>query len=405
MTHVPSLHRLIAVFLLVFTLSPFLFSRQPTIRAEDLERKKEGWFPLGLPFANGNTDFGFGAGGGLYLFYNGLRTNASGEPDPRFERWPYEIRIGFQLYFTTLGQQKHFLNLDVPRLGSDRTSLWVEAAWWTTLAENYFGIGGNTPGAVATPGFQQVTTETPYLTARLITDLIGDLSLVTSFKIRHATIRSRSNAVRDDGIVIGTTLFDLQKPIGLQGGWANQVTVGLQWDRRDFAPWPTRGSLVQLTYDGYPPYFSEHVFGRVNLEACGFLSLLPVLVLCGRVQASEILGDAPFWEYARIGGNDRLRGFVDRRFIDRAMVLANLELRFRALQWRIAREQFHLALVPFVDAGQVAPSLTASSMWQPWHLSSGLETILTWNLATHLNITAGFSEEGFAFALDTRVMF
>lgn len=386
-------------------LASFLWPRQPSLTPEDLQRKKEGWYPLGLPFANGNTDFGFGAGGGIYLFYTGHRTNAAGAPNPQFSRWPYEIRLGLQLYFTTLGQQKHFLNLDIPRLGSDRFALSAEASWWTTLAENYFGIGGNTPGPVSTPGYQQVTSETPYVTARLVSGLIGDLALLTAVKFRHARITSRSNARRDDGVVIGTTLFDEQRPAGWEGGWANSLTLGLVFDRRDFAPWPRKGMLAQLSYDGYPRGLSDQVFGRWNGEVSGFIPLAKPLVLCGRLSASEILGDAPFWEYARLGGNDRLRGFADRRFQDKSMILANLEARIRILDWRIKREQFHLALVPFVDFGQVAPSILSPLMWQGWHAAAGLETILTWNLSTHLNVTAGFSVEGFAFALDTRVLF
>jgi hypothetical protein len=157
--------------------------------------------------------------------------------------------------------------------------------------------------------------------------------------------------------------------------------------------------LAQLSYDGYPAGLSERVFGRWNAEASGFLPLAKTLVLCGRLSASEILGEAPFWEYARLGGNDRLRGFADRRFVDRSMILANLEARWRALQWRLGREQFHLALVPFFDVGQVAPSLLSPQMWQGWHPATGVEAILTWNLSTHLNLTFGFSAEGFAFAL------
>jgi len=381
------------------------WARQPSLSPEDLARKKEGWYPLGLPFANGNTDFGFGAGGGLYLFYTGHRTNADGSPNTEFARWPHEVRLGFQLYFTTLGQQKHFLNLDIPRLGNDRFSLSAEAAWWTTLAENYFGIGGNTPGLAAAPGYQQVTSETPYLTARLTSGLFGDLALLTAVKIRYARLVSRSNARRDDGVVIGTTLFDEEHPVGWEGGWANSATLGLVFDRRDFTPWPRKGVFAQLSYDGYPGGFSERVFGRWNGEFSGFVPLAKTLVACARVSASEILGEAPFWEYARLGGNDRLRGLADRRFLDRSMVLANLEARWRALDWRIRKEQFHLALVPFLDLGQVAPSILSPLMWRGWHLSTGFEAILTWNLSTHLNVTAGFSVEGFAFAVDTRVMF
>jgi outer membrane protein assembly factor BamA len=240
---------------------------------------------------------------------------------------------------------------------------------------------------------------------RLTSGLVGDFAVVTSVKMRHARIVSRSNAKRDDGLVIGSTLFDEQKPVGAGGGWANSLTLGIVFDQRDFAPWPRRGVLAEVIYDGYPAGLSDHVFGRASAGISGYLPVGKNWVVAGHLAASELFGDAPFWEYARLGGNDRNRGFADRRFVDQSALYFNLEGRWRVFGWRLKREQFHLSLVPFVDGGQVAPSLISPFLWSPWHFSTGLEVILTWNLATHLNITGGFSSEGFAFALDTRVMF
>ena len=37
----------------------------------NISKKKEGWYPTGLPLVNYSSDDGFGYGARAYLFYNG----------------------------------------------------------------------------------------------------------------------------------------------------------------------------------------------------------------------------------------------------------------------------------------------------------------------------------------------
>ena len=46
---------------------------------EDLAKKKEGWYPTGLPLVNFSTDAGLGYGARIFGYNNGLRT------DPHFD--------------------------------------------------------------------------------------------------------------------------------------------------------------------------------------------------------------------------------------------------------------------------------------------------------------------------------
>ena len=385
-------------------LSPLLDARPQALSPDNLERKKEGPSVVGLPFANYSTDAGFGLGGGAYWFESGTRMLSNGVSNREYFLWPYQARIGLQIFLTTLGQQRHFLNLDLPRLGDDRLALNVEIAYLRYLADAYYGRAVFSTNAVsASPlGYNTVTTEGLSLAAKVRWDLSDFLNLGGEWKTKRWGVKSRQGTLTDDGQRIGVTRFDVENPSGAQGGWIHTASLRLSIDRRDFAPYPTRGFLLTSWWDLSPPAVSDFAFTRFGVEADAFAHPWNPLVLALRLRGVRNFGDAPFFEWNGLGGNADLRGFAWRRFTDDATVLANAEARLRFLQWAWGREHFDLAVTPFADAGR------AGSAWfepGPWHLDAGFEFLLTWNLATHLNVTWGWSAEGLNFAIDTRLMF
>ncbi|MBE8355767.1 peptide-binding protein, partial [Leptospira interrogans serovar Pomona] len=66
---------------------PFQISEMRRLRPEDICKKKEGWFPTGLPLLNSDPNVGVGYGVRVFLINNGKKT------DPFFEYTPYRFRM------------------------------------------------------------------------------------------------------------------------------------------------------------------------------------------------------------------------------------------------------------------------------------------------------------------------
>ncbi len=128
------------VFAAAFLVSVFS-SNNSTFAArmsdEDLAKKREGWYPTGLPLVNFSSDTGLGYGLRLYLYNNGSKE------DPAFAYTPYSLQTYIQYFATTGGWQYHEWNVDKMKVfGSDfrvKTSLVFEKK----LNANYFERGEN----------------------------------------------------------------------------------------------------------------------------------------------------------------------------------------------------------------------------------------------------------------------
>ena len=125
------------------------------------------------------------------------------------------------------------------------------------------------------------------------------------------------------------------------------------------------------------PGLSTWNYGGINITVRGFTHLpvdVPVygnlgrrLVLANRFTVDGIVGDIPVQELARLGGSqdvyafggaDMGRGIRVQRFMGKAKVLDQAELRFRFYEFDAFEQQFALTLAGFIDLAMVASELT-----------------------------------------------
>ncbi|WP_423790279.1 DUF5982 domain-containing protein, partial [Leptospira ellisii] len=81
-------------------------NRERTVR--DISKKKEGWFPTGLPLLNSDPNVGVGYGVRFFLINNGKKS------DPFFEYTPYRFRMFAQYFNTTKNRQYQDISFDAP---------------------------------------------------------------------------------------------------------------------------------------------------------------------------------------------------------------------------------------------------------------------------------------------------
>ena len=144
---------------------------------------------------------------------------------------------------------------------------------------------------------------------------------------------------------------------GVQGATILGHRATFHYDTRDNLVSPTDGAQVtayaelnqNLRNDDHP------VFYRYEMEAKKLFpsdSKRMVLVVRGDIQLT--FGEqVPFYEQSSLGGQNNLRGYGVDRFIDKHLVVVNIEERIHVLRAKFLNVAAELEVAPFVDMGRV----------------------------------------------------
>ena len=200
--------------------------------------------------------------------------------------------------------------------------------------------------------------------------------------------------------------IDLFPPeAGLQDGdetnfSTNGVTLGLEYDNRDFATNPSRGSLTKLNVTrDFGAFDSLNSWTSLDISFSKYWDLGDSDKFAQRVFAATVWSAyAPTWDTelvspdfvrvsnrppgnrgAALGGVERLRGYPRGRFNDKAAIYYAAELRlipnwdpFR--DWPLIRNWpwRWWQVVGFVEAGRVAPSWNLGDLHDDLKWSAGI---------------------------------
>ena len=106
------------------------------------------------------------------------------------------------------------------------------------------------------------------------------------------------------------------------------VELSLVRDSRDNIIATFHGSLLQVTYNGIFVQDTGGSFNQTKLEGRKFFNPVSDVVFAFMFEAADTRGQAPFYLYPSLGGNDRLRGYEWSRFVDRSELLVQHDIRF-----------------------------------------------------------------------------
>jgi len=248
------------------------------------------------------------------------------------------------------GQQSINLSVGSPHLLNNRLLLLLRAGYDFDPQREFFGLGNSdVDGPVSTHLFQNLQGELA----------VGwrpfpRLSLNLEIGIRQVDIR---HGERKGDLPFTPVAFpDLP---GVDGGVVNPIALSLVWNTRDNIVRPTHGWRVLLkALHTDKALFSDFEFSRFFFDAGYLRSFNHARQIVGlRVNGEYIEGpthEIPFWELCELGGPDTLRGFYPHRFVGKARVLLNLELRSRLVEFDF-RDLWHVRIdgVVFGDTGRV----------------------------------------------------
>ena len=171
------------------------------------------------------------------------------------------------------------------------------------------------------------------------------------------------------------TLFDLYCQTGLirpdeKSGNVTQFKAGIIYDSKNYENDPTRGIYFEATLTAAPDFIDQHGYDHLTFTGV-FHHYVPIwgdhLTFCYRLGAQNLLaGDIPFYAmmntnflfYKKIyteayGGSTTGRGINRNSVIGAGVAWANVELRWRVVNFKFINQNWCVALNPMFDAGMV----------------------------------------------------
>lgn len=210
--------------------------------------------------------------------------------------------------------------------------------------ERFFGIGAGT----------HPSAETSFTSLRFIGSARRGLNVV-----EHLNVGVSVGLERDSVESIGVPGLPLAPATfpgapGMRGATLASQGVDVRYDDRTGGDYAERGFRADAGVTLLEGLDSSPTFARGNLQLRGVFSELPWLAGAARVAWTGVTSPrAPFYQQSSLGGSLLLRGFTDRRFVDRQAWTVELEQRIRLLRTRIFGVVADWRVDPFVAVGQV----------------------------------------------------
>ncbi len=313
-----------------------------------------------LPFAEGDTvnqsELKYGR---ERLYSTGLFTRVSFQPEPVGKRdmdlliyveeawyiWPYPV-VGFQdrdwrhLYFGAGIQDQNFQGREERLAGS--FALGYDPFASVSFSDPYFGPGRNyTFSAEGSYSYGQNFGVQTGSASGQFRDSFGNLKLEVGRRFGYystLTLGAAFNYVAKDADTTNLVL----SPTGTD--MFPSLNVSYTYDSRNLKVFATRGAYVYLALAKYGVGESLVNFGRLSLDASGFLSPSSMLTIAARVHANLSEGPRiPPYNHVFLGYNERIRGMFNTVSEGESIVGANLELRIPIIK----QMYFDIPDVPF----------------------------------------------------------
>jgi outer membrane protein assembly factor BamA len=352
---------------------------------------------------------------------------------------PYHWRLQAQAYVTVksgpdgleLPFQHHYLILDHPRAGVDALRLRLTARFRRQRNVGYYGLGNasrvevrpadlpeDAPQAQREAAFRFHQYDRIFPNLRLDARLelggaweafAGIGGVWNRIEVYPGSALARDLAAPDP----------VGRPIGDQEHGLAELLVGVVYDSRDDEITPSRGGFHELSLRGARTVAMSAAFAQLNGTARYFLALgTPRLVLAGRLMADLLVGDVPFYELTAHGGlfpddavagSRAIRGPPSQRWGGKLKLLGNLELRFKALDFRLFGLDSNLGGLAFFDTGRVwsepggDPALDGAGLGLKYGTGGGLR--LQWGATFVIRGDVGWSPDGLGIFLSVDHIF
>ena len=361
---------------------------------------KKGWKPFPFPVLGYNTDIGFQYGLALDLPYYG-----DGSTFPKYFHSFY-----LEASFTTKGGNIFQFFYDSEKL-IKKLRVTVDLSYLTEKALDFYGFNGYK--AVYNPSWES-DNNTDYKTRvfyrherklfKLAVSLQGRFfaehlrwfagatflnTVVGSVDIAKLNQGQKEEKKLPDtaGLFDNYVSWGIISPKEKDGGMNNFIKLGLLYDTRDNEANPMYGLWSEVDFIVAPKFIGDGDFGFIKLALIHrqyFTIIKKKLSFAYRIAyQGTVAGTAPFyvqplminsWEKTTtidgLGGSRNIRGILRNRVVGDGEVYANVEFRWKIVDFNLFRQPCYLGANLFSDAGMVVQDISIDKSKVPGNIVS-----------------------------------
>ncbi|MCQ9073255.1 BamA/TamA family outer membrane protein [Vibrio harveyi] len=328
------------------------------------ESKLIDWGVLPGPFVNPEQGFGIGvAAVGLYTPYDWQKGD------------PYST-VTVTSYGSTSGSYGLGLN-NRTYLKNDKVRLLGEA-WISHTPGYYWGIGSQ----AAENENNKVQYEGQRL--QLSPKIAVEVAPNTYAKLGWQW-QSFSKVDGVDGDILPSEVADAT---------SSGVLVGMEYDTRDFEPNPMRGQFLDIEWIANRDSLgSDEDYDNLVANYRVYQQWSDTTIIAMEVYSQSIFGDTPWFDYAQLGDDQRMRGYYQGQYRDKHQLSTQVEIRHT-----IAGRH---GVVGWLGAGNIAPTYhdLFKSSWLPT-VGVGYRFAFKARINVRVDLGVGKDSTGFYFQIN-----
>ncbi|ELV8724741.1 BamA/TamA family outer membrane protein [Vibrio harveyi] len=328
------------------------------------ESKLIDWGVLPGPFVNPEQGFGIGvAAVGLYTPYDWHKGD------------PYST-VTVTSYGSTSGSYGLGLN-NRTYLKNDKVRLLGEA-WISHTPGYYWGIGSQAA--------ENENNKVQYEGQRL------QLSPKIAVEVAPNTYAKLGWQWQSFSKVDGVDSDIL--PSEVADATSSGVLVGMEYDTRDFEPNPMRGQFLDIEWIANRDSLgSDEDYDNLVANYRVYQQWSDTTIIAMEVYSQSIFGDAPWFDYAQLGDDQRMRGYYQGQYRDKHQLSTQVEIRHT-----IAGRH---GVVGWLGAGNIAPTYhdLFKSSWLPT-VGVGYRFAFKARINVRVDLGVGKDSTGFYFQIN-----
>ena len=309
-------------------------------------------------FYTPETELAVGAGG-ILIFFAGDSSIVK----------PSKVVLGG--YYTTNNQ--YYLSLD-PELYFFNNYLFISMpvnfGYYVT---NFYGIGPSTPDTGNVSYISRVYAGTLSVYTPPFLFPADQVGIILDYNFTEMADKENNYYLENNAVS------------GSNGGEYLGYGISALWDSRDNLFFPNHGKYTLLEFISYPQ--GEFLYYTVELDLRNYHSFSKNHVIASQLYSFNAVGNVPFYALPKLGGQYKMRGYYEGRYVDNAYLTFQLEYR-QYFWWRFG-------YVIFGSTGTVASSPIKYQMSEmKITFGAGLRFLFNEQEMVNLRMDLGITTEG-----------
>lgn len=254
-----------------------------------------------FPILMYDTDIGFGYGVKLFIL------NMSGLSES----------IDILAFNSTKGERWYRLVLSIPDAAIRQGKFYPFAIdlivdYDKLIKSNFFGTGNNSRSQDREEYTREVIDASVAINRGFSKYIVGEIGSRQK-SVKHPELEKNSKFLQyGNNYSSSISMFS--------------VFTAVRYDSRNSFINPEQGIVIQIELE--KSVAADFSYLRYGISVQHYYSLFPKTILASRAVLRHVPGEVPVQMLLSLGGNSTLRGFPQDRFLDKAILLLNNELRF-----------------------------------------------------------------------------